>query len=298
MKLSINMGNYTCRYGDGEAIDIVKAAGFDAMDWSLMDMVDDDAPFNGDDYREKALALRALCDEKQIPITQTHAPFSFPKDKWDDPEYFEGVIFPRMIRSLEISGILGAEVEVVHPIHNSLYKGHEEEFFQRNMAYYGRLIPYAEKYGVKIGVENMFQRDPLRGHIVADTCSVSGEFIRYLDTLNSPWITGCLDVGHVSLPISDETAADMIRALGHDRLGALHIHDNDYTRDQHALPYFGSLDWAEICKALGEIDYKGDFTYEVNGQLIFHVDEGFIPVGAKIMADVGKYLVSMVEANR
>ena len=24
MKLSINMGNYTCRYGDGEAIDIVK----------------------------------------------------------------------------------------------------------------------------------------------------------------------------------------------------------------------------------------------------------------------------------
>ena len=90
----------------------------------------------------------------------------------------------------------------------------------------------------------------------------------------------------------------MIRILGYDRLGALHVHDNDYTRDQHMLPYMGKLNWAEITKALGEIDYKGDFTYEVNGQFIFDVDEGFIPVGAKIMADVGKYLVSMVEKNR
>ena len=298
MKLAVNMGNYTCRYDDAASIDIVKAAGFEAMDWSLMDLVDDDAPFNRDDYLEQAKALRALCDQKQIPITQTHAPFSFAKDKWDDPVYFEEVIMPRTIRSLEISGILGAEVVVVHPIHNTVYRGHEDEFFERNMTFYRRLIPYAEQYGVKIGVENMFQRDPLRGHIVADTCSVPADFIRYIDTLNSPWITACLDVGHVALPISDYTAADMIRALGHDRLGALHIHDNDYSRDQHALPYLGKLNWAEICKALGEIDYQGDFTYEVNGQFIFEVDEGFIPVGAKIMADVGKYLVSMVEANR
>ena len=87
MKLSINMGNYTCRYSDAESIEIVKAAGFDAMDWSLMDMVDDKAPFNQDNYRELALELRKICDEKQMPITQTHAPFSYAKDLWDDPAY-------------------------------------------------------------------------------------------------------------------------------------------------------------------------------------------------------------------
>lgn len=298
MKLAINMGNYGCRYNDADSIDIVKAAGFDAMDYSLMDMVDDDAPFNGDDYLEKAKALRALCDEKQIPITQTHAPFTFKAAQWDDAECFESVIMPRMIRALEISGILGAEVCVVHPIHHMIYRGHEEEVFERNMAHYRRLIPYGEKYGVKIGVENMFQRDPERRYIVASACADPHEFVRYIDTLNSPWITACLDVGHVALPISGYTAADVIRILGHDRLGALHVHDNDYTRDQHMLPYMGKLNWAEIAKALGEIDYKGDFTYEVNGQFIFDVDEGFIPVGAKIMADVGKYLVSMVEQNR
>ncbi len=298
MKLSINMGNYTCRFNDADSIEIVKTAGFDAMDYSLMDMVDDDAPFNGENYRELALELRKTCDEKQMPITQTHAPFTFTAAQWDDPETFEKVIIPRMIRAIEISGILGAEAMIVHPIHHSQYRGHEEELFDRNMAFYRRLIPYAEQSSVKIAVENLFQKDPERKYIVPSVCSDPYEFVRYIDTLNSPWITACLDVGHVALPVSDYTAADVVRILGHHRLGALHIHDNDYSRDQHQLPYLGKLNWVEICKALGEIDYQGDFTYEVNGQFIFDVDEGFIPVGAKIMADVGKYLVSMVEKHR
>ncbi len=298
MKLSTNMGNIMCRYDFAESIDRMKAAGFEAMDYSLMDMVDDNCPYNQDDYRALAESERAISDAKGIPVTQTHAPFTFSASQWDDPVYYNEVLFPRMVRCLEISGILGAKVCVVHPIHHTTYRGHEEEIFERNMAYYRSLIPYAEKFGVKIGVENMFQRDPLRKYIVADVCSSVSEFIRYIDTLNSPWITACLDVGHVALPFSETTAADVIRALGHDRLGALHIHDNDYTRDQHNLPYMGKLDWPEIAKALGEIDYKGDFTYEVNGLFIFDRDEGFLPIGLKFMADVGHHIVDMVEAAR
>lgn len=297
MKLSTNMGNIMCRYDFATSIEMMKKAGFEAMDYSLMDMVEDDCPYNGDNYRALAEADRAISDEKGLPITQTHAPFSF-KEKWGDDAYYNDVIFPRLVRSLEISGILGAEVCVIHPIHNTVYLGNEEAVFERNMEYYRSLIPYAERCGVKIGVENMFQRDPFRKYIVADTCSSPAEFIRYIDTLNSPWITACLDVGHVALPFSDTTAADVIRALGHDRLGALHIHDNDYTRDQHNLPYLGKLDWPEITKALGEIDYAGDFTYEVNGLFIFGRDEGFLPIGLKFMADVGHHLVGMVEAAR
>lgn len=298
MKLAINMGNYADRFDDAMSIEICKTAGFEAMDWSLMDMVNDDAPFNQENYLDLARELRRISDEKQIPITQTHAPFTYTAAQWEDPAYFEEVIMPRMIRSLEISGILGAKVVVIHPIHHSAYRGHEEELFQRNMEFYGRLIPYAKEYGVKIGVENMWKRDPERGYIMADTCSDPYEFVRYIDALNSPYVTACLDVGHAVLPVSDYSVADVIRILGHDRLGALHVHDNDYLRDQHLLPYFGKMNWAEITKALGEIDYQGEFTYEVNGQLIFGCDEEFIPVGAKIMKDVGAYLVSMVEKNR
>ena len=298
MKLSLNMGNITCCYDFEKSLTMARDAGFEAGDYSLMDLVEDDQPFLGENYRALAEQERAICDRVGIPVTQTHAPFTFTAKQWDDVNTYRDVVLPRMIRSLEVSGILGAEVCVIHPIHHTVYRGHEEELFERNMDFYRTLIPYAKEYGVKIGVENMFQHDPKRKYIVHDTCSTSAEFIRYIDTLDSDSITACLDVGHVALPLSDETAADVIRALGHDRLGALHIHDNDYSRDQHHLPYLGKLDWMEIAKALGEIDYKGDFTYEVNGLFLFDREEEFIPVGLEIMAKVGKYIMAKIDRCR
>ena len=98
-----------------------------------------------------------------------------------------------------------------------VYKGHEEEIFQINMDFYRRLIPYCKEYGVKIAVENMWQRDKLRKCIVNDTCNTSAEFIRYVDNLDSEYVVACLDLGHVGLPLRDDEAQDMIRALGHDR---------------------------------------------------------------------------------
>ena len=267
------------------------------MDYSLTEMCKDECLLNGENYRSVAVEIRKIADEKDFLCVQTHAPFEFSGCQWNAPVIFEEVIFKRMVRCIEISAILGAKVVVIHPLHHMTYHGHEEEIFQLNMEYYNRLIPYAKEYNIKIGVENMFQSDPIRHYIVADTCSDSKEFIRYIDTLNSPQITACLDVGHVALPRTDETAADVIRALGHDRLGALHIHDNDYIRDLHNLPYLGKLNWAEIAQALGEVDYQGDFTYEINDAL-FKGDDGFVPIAANFMAATGKHICSMIEAHR
>ena len=185
MNLTINIEALKNRYGNAKAIDICKAAGFTAMDYSLCEMADDNSILNGENYRAAAQEIRAIADEKQFPCVQTHAPFTFTLEQWEDPEIFENVIFARMVRSIEISAILGAKVIVIHPLHHMTYHGHEEEIFQLNMEYYGRLIPYAKEYGIKIGVENMFQWDPLRHYIIADTCSNSKEFVRYIDTLNS-----------------------------------------------------------------------------------------------------------------
>lgn len=300
MKLSINLHSIADVYGFEKSIDIYKAAGFDAIDYSLMRMVYDDNPMNGTNYRELAREVRRVVEKKGMTVNQTHAPFGFKPEQWDQEELFEGVVMPRMERSVEISGILGADVVVIHPIHHTRYQGHEEEVFERNMAFFRRLIPHAEKANVKIGVENMLQRDPLRQNYVADACSTPAEFVRYIDTLNSDCITACVDVGHAVLPSGSGPVADMIRALGHDRLGALHVQDNDYKNDLHLAPYMGILDWKEIAKALGEIDYKGDFTYEVNRSILTGVgrDDGYLPIGAKFMADVGKYLCAEIDRNR
>ena len=298
MELSMNIANLLGKYDLARAVELCKNAGFTAVDYSLGSLEKDNTPLSSDDYRAVAEDIRKTVEAGGLKITQTHAPFHFSVSQWDTPETFEEYVFPKFIRSLEITALFGAPICVIHPLHHWEYRGHEEEIFEKNMVYYRKLIPYCKEFGVKVGVENMWQKDRLRNMNSFDTCGTIKEFLRYIDTLDSEYMIACLDVGHVGLPDHTEEAQDFVRALGHDRLQSLHIHDNDYRGDQHLLPYLGKLNWAEITKALGEIDYTGDFTYEVNGALPAHADDGLIQTTVNYMGDVGKYLVRQIEANR
>ena len=299
MKLTMNIAESEGRFGLEKALLLIKNAGFDSVDYGLGAMEQQDAILNDTaKYREEAERIRALADEVGLPITQTHAPFSY--QNWKDPVVYEEFILPSIKRSIEISAMLGAKVAVVHPLHHWTYKGHEEEIFERNMVFYRSLIPLCKEYNIKVGIENMFQRELLRGQLSFDTCNQIPEFIRYVDTLDSEYMVACLDIGHVGLPVRDDEAWDFIRALGHDRLQALHVHDNDYRNDRHALPYLGRIDWNEITKALGEIDYQGDFTYEVNLTTFMSkfMSEELIPTAMRYAHDVGRHLCSLVDKNR
>lgn len=299
MKISMNIASLYSKYTRDEKIkcmQICRDAGFDAIDFSLCEMIDDTSEFNRDDYRETAMKYRKAADEMGLEINQTHAPFSF--KGWDDEEFFNNVIYPRIVRSLEISAILGAKIAIVHPLHHIEYHGNEEALFEMNMNYYRSLIPYCKEYGIKCGVENMWRKDPRRKYITHDTCSRKEEFVRYVDTLDSEYMVACLDVGHVGLPLQDDEADDFVRALGHDRLKALHIHDNDYKGDLHIAPYSGKMNWQDIAKALGEIDYTGDFTYELNGSYVDTADDGFVPIAVKHTYDIAKYLTDIIDKNR
>lgn len=299
MNLTMNIAESEDRFGLEKALSIIKNAGFDSIDYGLGSMEKPNAVLNDPArYRAEAERIKALADAAGLPITQTHTPFSF--ENWKDPVVYEEFILPAIRRSIEVSAILGAKVAVVHPLHHWTYKGHEEEIFERNMAFYGSLLPLCKEYGIKVGIENMFQRELLRGQISFDTCNQIPEFIRYVDTLDSEYMVACLDIGHVGLPTRDDEAWDFIRALGHDRLQALHVHDNDYRVDKHALPYLGKIDWNEVTKALGEIDYQGDFTYEVNLTTFMSkfMNEEMIPTAMRYAHDVGRHLCTLVDKNR
>lgn len=286
------------RYGPKGNMDRISKAGFTALDFGLNGMVNDNDEFNGPDWRARAEEMRAYAASVGLEISQIHAPFSWHDKRWNDPVYYEEVIAPRVLRSLEIAGIFGVKVAVVHPRHQYVYLGHEEEIFDINMKYYRELIPYAKEYGIKIGIENMYQADPRRKFMIADTCSSIPEFIRYIDTLDSDRIVACLDTGHVALVYQKEEPWDFIRALGHDRLQSLHVHDNDYRADQHLLPYSGIINWNEVTKALGEIDYQGDFTYEVGAGWAKNMNDDGVDILLKYYADIGKNLMAQIDANR
>ncbi len=299
MNLTMNVFGLETKLGLEKALSVIKTAGFDSIDYSLEPMLDPKFILNDETkYRAEAERIRAIADAAGLPITQTHTPFSY--QNWKDPIVYEEFILPSIKRSIEISAILGAKVAVVHPLHHWTYKGHEEEIFERNMEFYGSLIPLCKEYNIKVAIENMFQREMLRGQLSFDTCNQIPEFIRYVDTLDSEYMVACLDIGHVGLPARDDEAWDFIRALGHDRLQALHIHDNDYRVDKHALPYLGRIDWNEVTKALGEIDYQGDFTYEVNLTTFMSkfMNEELIPTAMRYAHDVGRHLCSLVDQHR
>ena len=104
--------------------------------------------------------------------------------------------------------------------------------------------------------------------------------------------TACLDLGHCGLYGFD--AAETIRGLGH-RLGALHVHDNDYQTDAHTAPYLGKMHWDTICEALRDVQYGGDFTLEADN-FFNHFPEDLAPSVAKLMHDIGRELIERIKA--
>lgn len=298
-KLSINLCWLQGRFGYEGALKLARDAGFDEIDFSLEPgnaLQDPGNVWMGDNYVEEAKKARALAEQYNLPITQTHTPFCFKHGSHE--EVVRDVIIPTTKRALEISGLLGAKWAVVHPLHYIPYRGNEEKLFQMNMDFYRELIPVAAEAGVKIAVENMWQVDARRKYICHDTCSKPEEFCRYIDELNSEWIVGCLDTGHAALPFESQEAHEFVRALGHNRLHSLHVHDNNFRGDQHQFPFFGSLNWKEFAKALGEIDYDGTFTYEAYGLIGGNMPDAFAPKAVKYAADIGHFLCKLIDENR
>ena len=62
------------------------------------------------------------------------------------------------------------------------------------------------------------------------------------------------------------TQGEFIRLAG-DRLIALHINDNDASRDQHLMPFgMGNVDFKDVMRALRDIGYRGLFNLEIPGE--------------------------------
>ena len=285
MKLVTQTEVLSARFGDETAVKMLCETGFDGLDYSMFVMQDDDNILNSSGYKNHIKNVRALADSYGVTFEQAHAPF--PSAKEFDAEYSEK-IFGKLVCALEIAGMLDAKICVVHPVAFS------KDQKARNIELYQKLEPYARDFGIKIALENMWGWSDELNRIVPNVCSVASEFNDYFDSLNSAAFTCCLDLGHCGLV--GETAGGMIREMG-SRIGALHIHDNDNYHDSHTLPYLSAMDWDDILRALGEIDYKGHFTYEADYFLKKFPDD-LLPACIKFMHDVGRSMINKIEGYR
>lgn len=291
MKLSTQTHVSVERLGYEAALRLLADAGYDCIDWSFFEMTVSQGPWCAEGWREHAEAMRALQEELGLCANQAHAPF--PSSQGN--EEFDTMIRGWIIRSMEAAALMGVKDIIVHPMQHLTYHDNAQTLFDMNVEFYRSLIPYCEKFGIRVCAENMWQYDNKRGYIVDSVCSKPEEFCALLDAVDSPWIVGCLDIGHCALVGQDPAA--FIRAMGPKRLQALHVHDVNYKNDCHTVPFSQNLDWESVCAALGEIGYTGELTFEADNTLRPFPDE-LLPAATTMMAKIGRYLISRVDAHR
>ena len=262
-------------FGDVEAVKIIAKAGFDAIDYSMFYMDNPDCPLH-DDWISYAKKVKKTADECGIIFNQAHSPFPMHDGMISDElkEY--------IVRSMQVANIIEAPHTVMHPMY---LRDNPEEQYERNLELFGSFVPLCEKYGVKIAIENL----PGAPSVM---CSTAAELNKLVDELGSKHFMVLVDVGHVEL--SKTASPDFIREIGHDRLGALHIQDHDRVHDLHTLPYLSSFDWTAIMKALKDIDYKGDLTFEAD-KFLRKFPKELAQDGSRFMYCVGKHLVNLFE---
>ncbi len=263
-------------------------AGFRSIDLNLCLYNENVLYFSERDFYIKEIKKRLA--DGGAAIHQTHAPFPSYKEGEED---YNKLLKERTLQAIEVSAALGAKQVIVHPI---WFKNDTPAVqMEKNLALYAPYGEMAKKCGIKIAIENMwgFLRD-CPEKICANVCSTAEELNAYADALGEGY-TICLDVGHAGL--TNETADKMIRAIGKKRLGALHIHDNDFYHDSHTAPFYGKMNWDEITSALADIDYDESFTFEVESAFWTPIKELRLPA-AKYLHSIGSYLVSEIERKK
>ncbi len=278
MYISTEINSFSAIGDNRRILAMLKDAGFTAYDYSMFHgSIADREVISQNDYIERAKAFRAYADGIGLACNQAHAPF--PTVRPGNEAYNEEV-FVKITRAIEVAGILGAKLVVVHPWN----KYNAEE----NAALYRLFEDTARKAGIKIGVENMWNWNAGEPTACAAACSHHDDFKAHLDLLPKDVFAACVDIGHAEMAGLDTSAAVMIETLG-ERVEALHIHDNDLLHDSHMLPFQGGIDFQAVIDALKKIGYRGDITMEAD-QYIKKFPLKLYPQGARFLAEVAQYL--------
>lgn len=284
MKVSTSTEVIAEKYDDFTAIKIIAEAGYDAIDYSMFIMKDNDNHIlNSDNYKEHILKVKEYANSLGLTFCQAHAPFP---TMIDGDEDYNQKMLPKVKRAIEIAGLLEIQNIVVHPV---VFSENQKE---KNVAMYLDLMETAKKYNVKIALENMFGKtNPETNKKYPNVCSVGEDFRDYYDALPKEHFTCCVDIGHCGLV--DTTAGAVIRALG-DGVGCLHVHDNDGFSDWHYPPFVFDINFDEVAKALAEVGYNGYINLESDG-ILNDIPLDIVPSMQKYMCEAAKKVGRMVE---
>ena len=224
MILCINT-NYTKDTPFEKRIELIKNAGFKSV--MLF--------WNGSDvFQDELMCVK----ENGLRIENVHAPFHMMNNLWTDENPMDSLI--KLHGAIDSCHNFAIKTLVVHPTDTTA----PPPVSECGKTYFKGLIRYAKSLNVDLAFENI-------------------ECPEYLDTIfgecDDTNVKLCYDLGHENC---FSKGSDVLSKYG-SRLKALHIHDNDGTADQHAIPFDGNIDMQRFVSKLKELDYYGVISLEV-----------------------------------
>lgn len=289
MKLCTSTG-IVCETPDGGNYPMLKTlrycydAGFTNLDLNFYDWNKPNSPLWSDNWEAWVDEVAEEAYRLGLSFPQAHAcfyPFLSTTLTAEERAWHEEIV----TRSIIGASKIGAKVIVTHPDTDQVQR---ENSKQGNLVYMRELNARVEKYGMKLAIENMW--DKYGG--VTKYCGQTDELIDLVDSLDHPNIGICWDFEHAGIMNLEQ--APIVRKLG-KRLIATHVSDSHSDTDyamMHILPLLGPIKWEPIMQALREIDYKGMFSFEVSHHTNY-LPESLIPSALNFAYDVGRYLVDV-----
>ena len=278
MKTGIS-ANVRDLWGD-ECFGKLKGYGFDCLDYNLANTKKEPYTLSNEDFPAFLAKERALADAAGITIWQVHGPWEGAHTD-ATPDGLEERM-EKMTRSIHGAKILGAKYWVIHPImpHGAcdLDSGRASETRKANVDFFTRLTEVARAEGITICLENMpFPRFSI---------STPDDVMDIVNKINDDHFKMCLDTGHANI-FSDHAPSKSLRKW-REHIKVLHVHDNMGNRDDHRLPYYGTVDWEDFKSALKEVGFDGVLSLECAPRKALppHVFDA----AYKLYADLAKFL--------
>lgn len=243
---------YTCE----QSLTACSRAGYRVMDMHFGNQSRAGGPMAQPDWEEWVHRQKELADSLGIEFSQAHAPVYIWRDTpAPDTDWNEELVH----RAIVGAGILGVKWLVMHSgnARDDIWYSYQKSL-DVNCEHFKRYGEIADRYHVGIAIENMIESKLNKR--TRRFGSSSEELLELIIALNDPIFGICWDTGHAHVSNIDQPSA--LRDIGKN-LKALHIADNNGRTDDHNAPYFGTIHWAPILKALKEIGYAGDFTFEI-----------------------------------
>jgi sugar phosphate isomerase/epimerase len=224
-----------------QAIDALRAEDITAIEFG--------PPFLLQQDRETLIGAAERYRAAGIRLYACHAPFDDPAELSQLEDEARQNAIEIHIRSLERAALAGVECMVIHPGRRCA----EDEIPERMDHLYAsleRLVPAAQKAGVRLALENM-----LPAHVGCQSADVR----RIVDHFDSPYLGVCLDTGHAH--VNDE-GVDAAFEILRDRIISFHLADNDGHKDQHSQPPYGTINWDAFVRAFQQMGFAYPATVE------------------------------------